>query len=372
MKPCPLCGKNGIQVIDLPKHPVTGQYVDWGLHATLFGFQDQALMYCEPCSHAWMLTPFEDDGTYAAYPPTAGGAAKCLENFAAFIGDAANDVEWVLDIGGNDGTCLGMLNVGCETTRVNIDPCASGPFENRKSGIELVRLAPINEHKVILSSHTIEHLATPVVLVAAAAGAMSTRDKLFLQFPALDPLLKFLRFDQLCHQHQHYFSFRSIQSLLNSCGLYINRWQYDDLHFGTLMLEASRTESLYFSTEEIISARGIQHLYGLYTDYYHALDCACMSLGQHGNWIGYGAGQMVPTLAYDLTFVNDLRLILDDDLGKSGKRFPSMYPEIACRKVASDESVIITSISTKQATRGIYAKLIDAGVRNIIIPVMVT
>jgi hypothetical protein len=84
---------------------------------------------------------------------------------------------------------------------------------------------------------------------------------------------------------------------------------------------------------------------------------------------GFGAGLMVPTLAYYLPLINDLEIILDESASKFNMQFINLAPKICdATMIDTHRPIIITSISTKTAARNIYAKLSALGCEDITIP----
>ena len=84
---------------------------------------------------------------------------------------------------------------------------------------------------------------------------------------------------------------------------------------------------------------------------------------------GFGAGLMVPTLAYYLPVINKLDRIIDESPSRIGKKFINLSPPIVDKKNFDySEPILITSISTKAAARLIFKKLGDLGFKDIFLP----
>jgi hypothetical protein len=181
-------------------------------------------------------------------------------------------------------------------------------------------------------------------------------------------MVKDARFDQVCHQHLNYFSLASITKLLKNYGLNVVGHEYDSSHFGTLriMAEKSNASDASLPTASITSLE-VTERYSEFKNYYISLQNILLKKfrGQQG----FGAGLMVPTLAYYLPLINDLEVILDENPSKFNKRFINLTPKICnASTIDTRRPLIITSISTKTAARGIYAKLSALGCEDITIP----
>jgi len=375
-KQCPCCSSLAEVIIKLKKYPLTEfykKYENSGLE--LDGYLDQEACYCEQCNHLFLEKIIDVREVYTNYLTTttsSKGAVDCLLNFKKFIETRLNinDFKHLIDIGGNDSYFLELFD-GTKLNRVNVDANAegSGNIEVIRSFLEDIDLAPFSSFKkIIVSSHTIEHLQNPADLIRKIAEVVSERDQVFLQFPSLEMMLADARFDQVCHQHLNYFSLASITKLLKTHGLSVVDHEYDSSHFGTLRVMAQKNDvSNECSSMGSVTALEIIKRYNDFQNYYFAFQ-NILSEKLRGQQ-GFGAGLMVPTLAYYLPLINDLEVILDENSSKFNQQFINLLPKI-CNATMIDikRPIIITSISTKTAARSIYAKLSALGCEDITIP----
>lgn len=373
---CPVCNERSVPIIQLPKYPITELYVEWTSEFIEDGFLDQALYFCERCSHAHLEKVLDVRFIYQNYVTTSAasqGAIDCLVSFKGFIDRHVNVANYslMLDIGGNDSSFLSYFR-DLDLELVNVDPNATGGkrYEMIRCFLEDVDLKDYKHvsNKIVVSSHTIEHLAQPSELIKKISEALNADDYCFLQFPSIESLVENLRFDQICHQHLNYFSLTSIAKLLNKYGLCIHDYEYDDSHFGTLRVMASVKQNISNNSQDLrIDASHISKKYSQFGNYYCRLNEIVSPTVN--NVIGFGAGLMVPTLAYHLPLINSLKYILDDNPFKHGKRFINLQPEIMPSTMLNPlDSVLITSISTKSAARAIFSKLVSLKVKQIILP----
>ncbi len=373
---CPICGTSSPQLIPLAKYPITELYIDWTPECVDEGFLDQSLHLCEICCHAHLEKILDVRFIYQNYVTTSAasqGAIDCLTSFKGFIDRHVqiSDYGLVVDIGGNDSTFLSYFH-GLDLRLINIDPNASGGerYELIRCFLEDIDLQDYKtvSKKIIVSSHTIEHLSQPGDLIKKISESLNSDDYCFLQFPSIESLVENLRFDQICHQHINYFSLASIAKLLNKYGLYILDYEYDDSHFGTLRVMASLKGNSTCDYEQInINPSHILEKYNQFRQHYSQLNKTLSVVLENGT--GFGAGLMVPTLAYHLPLINSLKYILDDNPSKHGKRFVNLRPKIEpSTRLNLDDPILITSISTKSAARAIFSKLAALKVKHIILP----
>jgi hypothetical protein len=372
---CPICGESPEMAIDLPAYPITELYEDSALAFETKGFFDQGLLYCEGCDHAFLRSVLDPGFVYSNYLTASTGSAgseSCLENLYDFVNGQIDLTEYtsVIDIGGNDSFFLNLVPIA-EMRKVNVDPNGSGddPVQVERSNLDAVDLTGLGKgRKILVSSHTLEHVENTNQMIAAISAAMSDRDVCFLQFPSLERLVQDFRFDQICHQHLNYFSARSISLLLAGHGLSARALEYDKDHFGTIRLMATRAgqgdtaPAGYSSSMDLIRQN-----WKTYRSYMAALNQSIAVRVE--NCSGFGAGLMVPTLAYSMPVIGQLRAIYDDNPDKQGKRFINLEAGIRSSSDMRDgESILLTSISTKISARRLVNKLVELGVEDIIVP----
>jgi len=378
---CPICGASASQLLSLPKYPVTEFYEPWSEVFVLTGYFDQIVRFCSKCTHLFLERVIDTKFTYSNYKTTSGsspGALKCLDNLEKFARKHLEDLDSVptiIDIGGNDGSLLSKFKSKGKKL-INIDPNASGPDEIEKLKVffQEINLAQFRtrQRKVIFCSHTIEHIEDPMQFIREIGNSLNYEDVLFLQFPSLESLIRYFRFDQVCHQHINYFSLNSISILLLSMGLGIQHYEFDEEHYGTLRLMVRRElkkreiETLHYP----VNAHHVLQAYETFRNFCTALDLAIRPMFETGG-AGFGAGLMVPTLAYNVPTVSKLSVIYDDNQEKIDHRFINLNARILSPNDSFFSSpIIITSISTKSAGRSIYHKLANAGVEYIVLPVI--
>src|SRR3990167_6657675 len=178
---CPICSGEMERLFSLPGYPFTDKP----------GVGDQEFLFCE-CGHGMLER---------IYPQDSGrmGEDHYLKVFAEFVKKHVGKYDLVIDIGGGDSALCKMFHGAYQV----IDPSIN-------CGIEEASLSSFKfTHKLILSSHTLEHVTDPNVFIAKVSKSLRYEDTVAIQVPSLDWLLADCRFDQVHHQHIHYFSERS-------------------------------------------------------------------------------------------------------------------------------------------------------------------
>ena len=366
---CPVCGGAMEALIDLPRYPLTEMYEQWTpQYEAGRGLVDQAFLFCEPCSHGKLETVVPPAVLYGPGYRTrtaaSSGAFVAVMGFKQFIRKHVNleVIDVVIDIGGNDGSLLDGFT-GKRT--VAVDPHASRADVVIRAMVEDADLLQFKgERKLIVSSHTIEHIADPNVMLAKIAETMTYADTVALQFPSLDLLVRDCRIDHIHHQHLHYYSERSICALLGKHGLEVIAAQFDPMHYGALMVIARRG-----GYEELGMRITVDQIRYSHSIFMHNMTGVNVELPRYHWYIAFGAALMLPILAY---YLPDLHQgtdhIADNDRSKNGLRYINFDRPIRCDYDLEGRDVVITGIATKMAARSLVTEAIAKGAKNVIVP----
>ena len=382
IKNCPCCKKTMKVAIDLPQFPLTEFYENFEVDQFEDkGYLDQKLLFCSDCSHASLSNIIDveyiyDENNYLTNTIGSAGAVQCLDNFYEFIKKNTQNLAFdsVIDIGGNDGYLLKLFSD--KKRKINIDPNAKSieGVEDYKMFFENIGSNFLNqfEKKLIVSSHTFEHVAEPVELINNIAKVVKKNEMFIIQLPSIEKLVQHKKFEQLCHQHLNYFSKNSLFKVFESMGLKILDCDYDEAHFGTIRIAGIKDENMGLTIDNN-NALSLEKLQGSFKQYKTYMSVINENIISTKNINGYGAGLMVPVLYYFLPALKKLNKIYDENKSKNGKRFINLNVEIINPSHNCDfstQDIVITSVTTKSAARVIFKKLTELGVKNIICPVM--
>jgi hypothetical protein len=206
------------------------------------------------------------------------------------------------------------------------------------------------------------------LLQAAEDGALFV-----VEVPGFDSLLNNNRFDQVFHQHIQYFSVASFLRMLNEVGgTYLAHTFNYDYWGGTMLVAFRKTAKLpQYSLPKSVrppTTVVVEKSYENFQQQIMNLMASLESLRSEAIY-GYGAAQMVPTLAYhmhsDLSFLTS---ILDDNPDRCGLTYPGLKVTIQPRKDEldlKDASVIVTALDS---ARPIMRRLLELRPRQILIP----
>lgn len=382
VKCCPICSSDSIKyAVQLPNYPVTEIYQ--AFNENLFPDRtsyDQELVFCDFCGHGYLrnLLPLEfiySGENYRTCSSGSVGSRSALDNFHRFVSENIPvDVTSVIDIGANDTSLLKKFR---RTGRqlIGIDPNIETSDETIrcvKDFCENINLNELIEEKnVFLCSHTLEHVYEPLAFFTQLKDQTRSDDIFFFQFPSQDLLIRDLRFDQVHHQHVHYFSWKSFSLLLEKCGFELTSFEFDADHYGTIMT-CFRKRRLENETrgQRVIEYSGV-NIRDRYEVFRETLaESNSRIVFERGDFYCYGASLMLPILHYYLPNLIGAKKIVDGDPKKTGLSYVNFDVEITNEDDVDfrNANFVVTAIATKLATRAIVRRLIDQRAMNIILP----
>lgn len=363
---CPVCAGGMEMLFKIPQMPQCGLYEPFHANFNDRGYLDQSFLYCHGCSHGKLgviVPPAVLYGNGYSATAASAGSSSGVNNFAAFIKGRLRieSFDCVVDIGGNDGSLLEHFP---GKRKVSIDPNASGDAELIRQFIENADLGFLKGiHKLICSSHTLEHVQNPDSVFAKLQGIVNRDDYCAFQFPSLDLLVQDGRIDQIYHQHIHYYSLRSTSLLLAKYGFEIVAHEFDASHYGALMVlfrkGLGEVKGSAIDPARILRANAVFRQQALMLN---------SRLEDSVGVIGYGASLMLPMLKNYIPAIWKLAYVVDEDASKHGQRYINLNLEIRPIHDMAGKSVMVTAFNTKMAVRQIVAKLLAQNARDVIVP----
>lgn len=381
---CPICSSIAVEVVRLPEYPVTELLKS----STNDNFQtsfDQSLSTCTRCSHSFLnfqIHPtFLYGSSYLTRSNTSVAAISAIDRFLQRIKRQVDlsSFNAVIDVGAND---LSLLNAifesGFQGDLIGIDPIM-GETVNGIVGIkgfgeqiDYESLGSRGTPRLFLSSHTFEHIVDPSILIGKIADGMTSSDVLVIQVPSIEALVHEQRFDQVHHQHLHYFSLKSLNNLLELNGLFMVKSEMDWLHYGAWVVIAQKADLYPQKTDSDISSSSlrpdeIQDSYQTFMRHINLID----EILSKSNYIAFGGGLMLPIIAYYIKSMwTNCIGILDDDELKNGWHFEKTPMPITSSTGVNMQSMncLITGGVSKTSGRKIVDRLASANVKNIYFP----
>lgn len=380
---CAICGGVTNMVVELPKLPMTDTLVPEPVIAKIPEY-DQALRFCSVCSHGQLAYQVAPGVLYGGSYGFRTSASVTARNGTDFFFGVLESIapgrvfRSVLDLGCNDLFLLKRLT-GRAVHRTGIDPLWQG-IENEVAedgirvigqGIEDADLSSIPESPdLLVCRHTLEHIARPLEVVQRMISEAASDALFIFEVPGLETLVGRNRFDQVFHQHIHYFTQTSFARMLEMAGGMPILWALNEHDWGAFAVAFVKSSGSGKTEVRAVppTLDNIMASLELFRDQTVATKSILERLG--GPVYGYGAAQMLPVLAYHLeTDLGFLGCVLDDDPEKDGLYYGNLPLRVmpsASVKDLSKASVLITAVDS---ARPILRHLLSGSIpRRIIHP----
>lgn len=395
---CPVCsGSDVLELAALEKYPFTEKFAEPGSEAVFGEFSaDQRLLICARCTHGFLEMQYDpkklyhsDYKTISSKSQPATQATRQLLEFASdFV--PLDHLDLIFDIGANDGSLLRQVSgMGFAGKKSALDPSFSvwdddvQGFTGFIEDFDFHNLPDVTGYRLFIASHVLEHVSDPIGVIGKIAASMGPKDFLVLQFPALEPLARDRRFDQVHHQHFHYFSWKSFLLLLSITGLRVTKAKVDWNHYGAGNVILRKSGKPDHDLEhnagtpwleprlEKFAAQGFANIlrsYEDFTTYQNVLD-RCLS---EREYVALGAGLMSPIVFYHLP--NGWRncvALFDHDQSKIGQRYANTPRVVSpLPDTLQGLDTLISGSVSKGAGRKLYGVANDLGAKTITFPVL--
>ncbi|HBN10243.1 MAG TPA: hypothetical protein DD435_16930 [Cyanobacteria bacterium UBA8530] len=283
----------------------------------------------------------------------------------------------VLEVGCNDLYLLEQLKERADR-RIGIDPVwAARESKNLLTNdltvigqaieeVDLGSLLP-EAPDLILCRHTLEHLFDPKAVIRRLLDIALPETILLFEVPGVEALLNRNRFDQVFHQHLHYFGMDSLIGLLNETGAELIASRCNYLDWGALLV-AFRKGKPQARPEPAFGFEEIRERYRLFQQQARTVAGEIESMHRE-RLFGYGAAQMLPVLNFHLGgALERLEAVLDDDWGKDGlfyQNVPLIIRHPSQVGSLRDSTLVLTALD---GFRSIMNRVLDLGPRHVVFP----
>jgi len=261
------------------------------------------------------------------------------------------DMDLVIDIGGNDGSLLNefrrenrtllYINVDCSKSFIEANQNISMQYLNEYF-CETTKLP--SKAKLIISTNVFQHTEPIRSFVKGVYRNLSNEGVWCLEFPYILTTLANDNYDQVYHEHVYYYCLKNIIDLLEQEGLKIFNVSYHDMHAGTLRVLSTKKTSRRQPDSTILSFLNLEKT--LTTEY-------CLKWGERTHQKIETFRKFIATLlcegktiaafgaaAKGCVFLNSvgithtmIRYIIDDTPFKQGKYVPGTGIEVVSREI---------------------------------------
>ena len=358
---CLCCGgENLTTVLDLHDQPLANSYLTDKEEAE--EFYPLALNYCNDCTHLQLTHGVNPDLLFKNYLYVSGTTQTLKDYFDKFV-DIVTDTMpvkgpyKVLDIACNDGSQLDAFKKHGHQT-YGVDPAEN--LHDRSSKNHTVICDYFNEesvarlgadrYDVIIAQNVFAHNTYPKEFLRVCKDRLSNNGRLFIQTSQAD-MVAYGQFDTIYHEHISFFNVRSMGTLAQQSGMYLENVFKTDIH-GTSYVFVLTTDPKHNNTQSLIDNETKQTLDVVkkFTDTAIRVVTELKDeLNRHSDSliVGYGAAAKGNTL---LNFGKiDLDYIVDDNPLKQGLYTPGRKIKIVSLdeliKIASNKPIVWVPLS---------------------------
>jgi cyclopropane-fatty-acyl-phospholipid synthase len=394
---CPICKNTSIDIVaSLPNYPVTEFFSEASSRPVdiEIGY-DQSLLFCLDCKHSYLGFQLQPKLIYnISYQTLASDSSPAQSATLRFLKvidqyKALKSFDLVMDIGANDGSLLRQLDLfNFKGSKVALDPSFEDwdkdvlGFTGFVEDFDIDMIPKVQSPRLFVASHVLEHIAMPAVLLEKLSKFMKKNDVAVFQFPCFETLNIESRFDQIHHQHFHYFSHTSFMRLLDDYDLELSHSRIDWKHYGAALVFLTKRETGKKTREKVIpvvddwqalTKVALLTEERIKTSYEHFKNHLSFVRSQleASSYIALGAGLMSPVIFYHLRDVwLNCEFILDENQSKWGKRYANTPCEIRPFSESINSKIgLVTGSVSRLAGRELVKKSSELELDRLIIPV---
>ena len=368
---CSVClSKDLKKVIKLKRFPLTGIFIKKKLKKNFPYYFDQGLNICKKCGHlqlAKFVSPeilynniyanrtsesFLSDNAISFFKKFLFKTLK-KKKLNGFLEIGCNDIKLIENLKNNFSHLYGVDPIwrkkkAPKTKKINV----IGNY------VENITLKNVKKKiDVIVSTHNLEHINNPFKVLKKLLSNFGDDVIFFIEVPDSNLMIKNSRFDQIFHQHYHYFNINSLQNLTRRLGCKIISKSINYNFWGGSLMIAFKKDKKNNKKISNNSQKTIKKIISNYNKFKTRLSRLNQKLKDEKNLIGYGAGQMVPSFSYHLNNnLSFLEFIIDDNRNRANKKYPNLTPKIKFfnKKLIKNKKVLITALD---GINGISKKL---------------
>jgi len=393
---CPICKRKlETPILQLPNYPLT-EYFSSSEKSDNRYLLDNSFYICADCKHGFLENQIDPNELYNGEYLTESKAISSklmITKFISFLSKSnyLSCASAIVDIGANDGTLLSLLkdeNLNIEL--FGIDPVwKENELVKGKQGfyedLNINEYLKARENRLFLATHFLEHVPDPVKSLRKFWIDMAKNDKLILLFPALETLLVDCRFESIHHQHLHYFSYESFNSIAKDVGFeIIESWIDSDLYGAACVVLTKSSNSnnplikqkkdTWFEFSEKLDLNGIsfiEYAQNRLAIFKHHIQSINQQLNQNF-YVGIGGGAlMTPIIFYYLSKWDAITEIYDDDLNRIGKKWANTPLVIQkTPETLIGKNVLVVGSVSKLVGRSLFIKATDLNANTILFPTL--
>lgn len=249
-------------VLDLGIQPLANDFCRQGEERS--GYAPLKLLVCPSCGLGQLSVVVRPEILYRRYSYVTSTSKMMQDHFSSLLALIQDETEGrdVLEIGSNDGRFLSVLkNEGYNV--LGVDPAANLAKVAEQNGIhtqqgffgeDLSRILPPSD--IVIARHVFCHVPDWHDFIRGLESITHRDSVIFIEVPYARDLIQKFEFDTIYHEHLSYLTLRSVEALLRSSRLQLQKVIEFPIHGGAVVLVIRRRDcdrAEEFKIEESIS-----------------------------------------------------------------------------------------------------------------------
>jgi SAM-dependent methyltransferase len=251
---CLIDGTNLVEIIDLGLHAFADTFIGSHQLEIVEPIFPLVCMLCPECGMVQLKYITHDFDRYNlySYSYTSSNSNFSRSHWNEFANSAIESsrtsIKLVVEIGSNDGYLLQQFKPFVERV-IGVD--SSEEMSRIANGLGVQTLNTLfdsasssqiieeyGKADLIIANNVLNHSNHPVDFVSGVSNLLSEDGRFIFEVPYWSSTVTSLHFDQIYHEHVTYFTVRSIEKLLDECGMSISQISVVDYHGGSLRVTA--------------------------------------------------------------------------------------------------------------------------------------
>ena len=304
---CEVCGSEfGKLKLDLGTHPLCDDLTLIGSNVDIPKYQ-QLISLCEICLTAHQVVPVEKELLFKPnYHYRASLTKDVLDGMRSLVKDLSLELSdggrssYVLDIGCNDGSLLGIFKEEFSCVTIGVDPTGAILESGSKVDFKFNEYFSAATAKKIMEQHPVldlitftnvfAHIEDLPTLLANLGSIIGPETSLVIENHYLGAILNRNQFDTFYHEHPRTYSLRSFEYIAKSLGLLITDVQFPARYGGNIRVTMKKrglpADLISFQNQEDLYIAQFSALQNLYTSWKDSAVEAYLALSKRGKIYG--------------------------------------------------------------------------------------
>ena len=387
---CKCCGNNKTRIVlKLADTPLEDQFLRQKVYQPEYPLE---LAFCDHCSFTFLRHEVVENLSYNDYSYNTKITTGLQTHYQEFASSLVNKYAllrgaFAIDLGSNDGTMLeafqtnGLRVLGVEpASRIAEAATKSGlqtlaGYFSKKLGEKIAQKH--GQADVITANYMFANISNISDFLDGVFALLSDTGVFIIQTGYHPSQFEKCMFDYIYHEHYSYFTIKSLKTLLNKHGLYINFIETEEPKGGSVRVHISKKEPKAVGEKLISNYLNEERKNGwldgsAFTFLKTEISRKKVVLGdlikQHvcreSDLIGFGASHSTTTLVAEFKLSRELKYIVDDNEVKHDTFSPGMHiPVFSSEKIYSlqPSTVIILAWQHSQTIIDRHRKFLENG-----------